>query len=98
MQPARRIVQREPARGAVRQLKAWDCSMGRDASRLILVQRNRLGADFEESRLGKGCWQYRKEPPCAGGSQSRGMTPVQAKSEGSRTSRLNAFSAAAGCA
>src|SRR6516225_4307359 len=54
MQPARRIVQREPARGAARQLKAWDCSMGRGASRLILIQRNRLGADFEESRLGKG--------------------------------------------
>src|SRR6516162_6170031 len=47
---------------------------------------------------GRKRWQYRKEPPCAGGSRSRGMSPVQVKSEGSRTSRLTASSAAAGCA
>jgi hypothetical protein len=42
MQPAQRTVQREVARDAVRQRKAWDCGMGCDAFRLMLVQRNRL--------------------------------------------------------
>jgi hypothetical protein len=42
MQPAQRTVRREVARDAVRQRKAWDCGMGCDAFRLMLVQRNRL--------------------------------------------------------
>src|SRR5262245_30926853 len=42
MLSARRNAPRGAAAAAVRQLRTWDCGTGCDASRLLLVQRNRL--------------------------------------------------------